>query len=113
TAEANNPMVRAVWSASRTWNDANGNYVPDCDLTNLAANGECGTISNNKFGTVVPGTAYDDNVLRGWGKRGYMWQSSVAVQQELRPGFALTATYFHNWFGNYLVAVNQLVAPSD
>src|SRR5204863_2111265 len=33
---ANNPIRRSVVSAGRTWSDANGNYVPDCDLANLA-----------------------------------------------------------------------------
>ena len=32
-ASANNPITTSVNSVNRTWNDANGNYVPDCDLT--------------------------------------------------------------------------------
>src|SRR5262249_17511946 len=37
-ANANNPALSLVLSADRTWNDANGNFVPDCDLNSLAAN---------------------------------------------------------------------------
>jgi hypothetical protein len=111
--EQNNPALRAVFNTSRTWNDANGNYVPDCNLSIFTANGECGAIANNLFGTVAPGTTYDDNVLHGWGSRGYNWQSSVALQQELRPGWSVQAAYFHNWFGNFLVSVNQAVAATD
>ena len=31
-AAANNPVTTSVNSITRTWNDANGDYVPDCDL---------------------------------------------------------------------------------
>src|SRR5712691_2232500 len=51
-AEANNPAQATVISATRTWTDVNGNYIPDCTIRNLAANGECGQVSNNRFGTV-------------------------------------------------------------
>ena len=33
-ANANNPMITSVNSVNRTWNDTNGNFVPDCDLRN-------------------------------------------------------------------------------
>ena len=51
-AADNNPVTRSVLSAARTWTDANGNYMPDCDLANLSANGECGAINNTNFGRV-------------------------------------------------------------
>ena len=38
---------RTVNSLTRTWTDANGNRVPDCDLLTFTANGECG---NPTFG---------------------------------------------------------------
>jgi hypothetical protein len=111
--EQNNPALTLVTTTSRTWSDANGNYIPDCDLTNPMANGECGAIQNSRFGTLVPGTTIASDVLRGWGKRWYTWQTTLGIQQELAPGFSATITYAHNSFGNILVQVNQAVSASD
>ena len=47
------PSASVVSSTTRTWGDANGNYVPDCDLKNGLANGECGAFQNSAFGTPV------------------------------------------------------------
>src|SRR5262249_18453580 len=110
---SNNPALLLVGSTARTWNDANGNYVPDCVLTNFAGNGECGAIFNNKFGTAVPGTSFADDVLHGWGNRTYTWQGSVTLQEELRPGLSATVGYFRNWYGGLLANVNTALTPAD
>ena len=34
-----NPLSRISTSVTRTWTDANGNYRPDCDLSNSAGAG--------------------------------------------------------------------------
>ena len=47
-----NPVRNLVRTTNRTWNDANRNYVPDCDLHNPVGNGECGPWSNLAFGRV-------------------------------------------------------------
>ena len=43
-ASGNNPMTTSVNQVNRTWTDSNGNYVPDCNLRDFQANGECGRI---------------------------------------------------------------------
>src|SRR6185436_7828918 len=45
-AGQNSPVTQTVKSATRTWNDVNGNFVTDCDFSITGATGECGAISN-------------------------------------------------------------------
>jgi hypothetical protein len=115
-AAANNPVITSVNSATRPWTDLNGNFIPDCDLTNLAANGTidlCGPIGNANFGKTAITTKYDPDVLTGWGKRRYDWETQAGITQEVRPGVALSATFTRHWYGNFLVTDNLAVAPSD
>jgi hypothetical protein len=107
-----NPIVSAVNSATRTWRDTNGDFYPDCDLKSVAANGECGALSNVNFGRGLITTAFDPDVLAGWGKRPYDWEVQTGVQHELRPGLSLSATYTRHWWGNFLVTKNLLVSPA-
>lgn len=107
------PAARIANSATRTWTDANRNFIPDCNLTINTANGECGPISNQRFGQPAPATTIDPDTLHGWRKRPYNWQTSVSVQQELRPGTALTVGYFRTSYGNFTVTQNRAVSTSD
>jgi len=113
-AADNNPVTRSVLSVTRTWTDANGNYVPDCDLRNFSTNGECGAISNTNFGRVNPNaTRYADEAIHGWGVRDYLWDVAAEVQQQLGAGVSLTGGYYRNWYNNFLVTDNTDVAPGD
>ena len=78
-----------------------------------AANGECGQISNLAFGNPVPSTTYDPDILTGWGKRGYNWEGSVSVQQQLCANVSLDVGYFRRWYGNFLATDNRALAPAD
>jgi hypothetical protein len=98
---------------TRTWTDTNGNYVPDCALSDFAANGECGSISNTAFGQPVINTVYDDEVVRGFGRRPYNWDLLLEVQRQMAPGVSATAGYYRNWFGNFRVTDNLRVGPQD
>ncbi len=125
---ANNPINTSILSANRSWNDANGNYVPDCDLGNFDRNGECGPIGNNNFGKQNPNAVrWDPDVLSGWGKRDYNWDMSMEVQQELRDGLSMSLGYYYNTGGYFSsgsgygnlgaskvrLTDNVLVTPSD
>ena len=110
----NNPIATSVASVRRTWNDTNGNFIPDCDLVSGAANGECGAFSDQNFGQNNPkATQYADDVLRGYGNRNYSWDVSTEVVHELAPGVSLTAGYYRNTSGNWRVNDNTLVTPAD
>ena len=108
-----NPANRTVQSVNRAWTDSNGNFNPDCDLLNPLLNGECGQINNLAFGNPVPSTTYDPDILSGWNKRGYNWEGSVAVQQELTRRVSVEVGYFRRWYGNFLATDNLAVGPED
>ena len=108
-----NPVTNIVTSANRPWNDLNGNYYPDCDLRNPAANAECGPLSDRAFGTSVRTRFYADEIFNGWFNRGYTWQGSVSLQQELASGLSFDVGYFRTWHGNFRVEHNVLATPAD
>lgn len=112
-ARANNPMVTSVNSVNRIWTDTNGNFYPDCDLRNGAANGECGAVDNANFGQLNITTRYADDVLHGFGVRDYLWDFSTEVQHQVRSGAALNVGYYRNWAGNFNVTDNLAVTPED
>jgi hypothetical protein len=120
-----NPARALSRNTSRTWNDANRNYVPDCDLMNRAANGECGAWSNLNFGQVV-GARYAEGALEGFNRQYHNWQGSVGVQHEVRQGVGLNIGYFRTWYGGdcgghgiigpescLLVTDNLRIGPQD
>ena len=112
-ANANNPVNTSVNQVNRSWTDANGNYVPDCDLRNRGANGECGALSNQNFGGQNVTTRWSEDVLIGQGVRGYNWDLTTELQHQLATGVSMTAGYYRNWYGNFRVTDNLAVVPAD
>ena len=112
-AGGRNPINRLANSTTRSWNDANRNYTPDCVLVNLSANGECGAVANQNFGSVVPEQNFDQDILEGWGKRTYNWELTAGVQRELLPRLSADFTYFRRWYGNLHVVDNRAVSTAD
>lgn len=106
------PVARLATNTSRSWNDANRNYVPDCDLLSPVANGECGASSDLNFGTAKFNTLFDP-ALEGWGVRPYNWAFDLGVQRELFERVSVSATYFRRWFGNFIVTDNRAVTAAD
>jgi Carboxypeptidase regulatory-like domain len=117
-----NPLINlspfnVVLTANRSWNDNNGNFIPDCDLTNPAAQGPgtanpqvdtCGVptgqgplMYQNSPGAAL--AAGDDNARYGWNNRSYSWEFSLSAQRELTRGVSIYGGYFRRLFGNFFV----------
>ena len=102
---ANNPVQTTVKSATRSWNDPNQDFIPQ--------ESELGPLSNSNFGKNTVATRYSPDVLLGFGKRDYNWQTGLSLQQELVPGVSATLAYFRTTWLNFRATDNLLVSPTD
>jgi len=107
------PLNTLVTSTTRSWNDANRNFIPDCNLLSPILNDECGAMTNAAFGTARPGTTYDPSLLRGWGKRTANWEFSAGVQHELLPRTSIDVAYFRRVYQNFVITDNRAVSAAD
>jgi len=105
---------------TRSWIDANANFLPDCDLLNpnaqdLRAGGgdSCGRLSDVNFGQPVFSNSIDPAILGGWGIRPSDWGFGVSVQHEVLPRVSVDAGYFRRWLNNFTITDNRAVAPQD
>jgi hypothetical protein len=105
---------------TRAWNDANRNFVPDCDLQNPNAQdlrqsgGDmCGVMSNTRFGQNVLTNNFDPALLRGWGVRPSDWTLNVSIQRQIFPRASATLSYSRRWFSGFTVADNLALDRSD
>ncbi len=97
-----NPAGGLVQSATRTWSDANGDFIPQPN--------ELGPINPPNFGSTVVSQRYDPTVLSS---RIYNWEVSAQVQQEVAPRVSVNAGYFRRWYGNLRVVDNLNIGPND
>jgi carboxypeptidase family protein len=121
-----NPALRIVGggggifppSATRNWTDADFDLVPDCDLANPQANGECLALPDVRFGsTELVGARYDDRLFHGWGVRPSDWSYGASIQQEIFPRASVEVGYYRRTFTQYTtggtVTDNLAVGPND
>jgi hypothetical protein len=113
-------MVFGTAGVTRSWIDANGNVVPDCDLLNAGAQdlrgsgGDlCGVLSNASFGTSGLTNRFDPGILSGWGVRPSDWNLGVSIEHELARGAAVAVAYRRRWFHGFSVVDNLALQPSD
>ena len=118
-------------STNRSWNDANGNFLVDCDLSNQTGQNlptiggvpnpafnpaldTCGQSANLNFGDLNnPLTVNPDVLSSGWNKRPYDWHLGLSVQQEVAPRISVEFSYNRRWYGNFFVTDNLATAASD
>jgi hypothetical protein len=108
-----NPLIRNTISTTRTWTDSNKDFVPNCDLANKKANGECAAMDNQNFGTANFTRTYDPNFVTGSGVRPYNWGLGLSVQQEVLPRVSVNVGYFRNWWGNWYAVDNRSTSLAD
>ena len=111
-----NPQSAIVTNTTRSWTPTRAwtpDIVPDCDLRNPNANGECGPMANRNFGQQVIATSPDPAWISGWGNRPYSWAGSISMDRQLANGVALTTGFYRTEYGNFTVTRNTSVSPSD
>ena len=108
-----NTTGRVVLSTTRSWRDANGNFIPECDLASSLATGECGALADPNFGKPLSTTSYDANAIIGWGKRPNDWEFATSVQQQILPRVSAQVGYFRRWYGNFGVTDNLALTAAD
>jgi hypothetical protein len=107
------PAASIITSTTRLWNDTDRDFVPDCVLENPVANGECLAIQNPAFGQPIVTTVWDESARTGWNVREHSYQSSIALQHELRGGVGLTVGYYRTDWRNQQANVNLALSASD
>jgi hypothetical protein len=113
---AGNPISRMPTGAlpiTRSWNDVNRNYVPDCVLENPLANGECGNLSNPAFGTSTFTNSFDAGLMQGWSVRPSDWGFVASIQQQVLPRTSVEFNYSRRWLNNFTVTDNLATATGD
>jgi hypothetical protein len=106
------PVSSLVNSTTRLWLDLNSDFVPQCNLANIDANGECLAVANPGFGsTNTFALRFDPDAMFGWGRRGYNWEFGVGVQREILPRVSLDVGYFRRTYGNFRITDNLELGP--
>ena len=105
---------------TRAWTDANHNWVPDCDLSNPAAQDRrpsegdlCGVVSNTDFGTSILTNNFDPRILEGWGVRPSDWNLGLSIQQQIGVRSSVEVSYSRRWYHSFFVVDNLSLEPSD
>jgi hypothetical protein len=107
-----NPMNAIATTDTRAWTDVNGDFsIYNADGSVQLT--ELGPTGNSNFGTAVISTSFDDDVLRGWFKRGYSWETDISVQHEVLPRVGVGALYYRRSTGNTRVTDDRTLTTAS
>jgi hypothetical protein len=96
-----NPIGALTATDTRPWRDLDGNGLPLDNAGNIQFNELTNSASTNTFGRLtVPTTQYSPDLLRGWGKRGYNDEYTIAMQHQLADRISVNGGYYRRSFGN-------------
>jgi hypothetical protein len=101
-----------VTNTNRSWTD-NGDFVPQCDFLNPAANGECGPMSNPNFAKSINPLTIDPDTTEGWNKREYSWDTTLGITQQVAPRVSVEVDYIRRTWGNLKTNINRALTPAD
>jgi hypothetical protein len=120
------PTGRLSTTVTRTWQDDDRDFVPDCALENPLAQGTatpaggvpdgidlCDQISDLGFGQQRFTSTLHDQLIGGWSVRPGDWQIGVSVQQELMPRVSAEIGYQNRWLTNFTWTDNILQQRTD
>ena len=96
-----NPIGALTASDTRAWTDIDGNGLPLDASGNIQFGELTNSAATNTFGRLtVPTTQYSPDLLRGWGKRGYNMEYTIAAQHQLADRISVNGGYYRRTFGN-------------
>jgi carboxypeptidase family protein len=117
---ASRPSGRLQTTTTRSWTDANKNFMADCDLSNGAqqdlrgTGGDfCGANTTTTFGQPVFDTTQDPALLSGWGIRSGDWQAGASIEQQLLARVSTELGYQRRWLVNFTVTDSLNRGPED
>ncbi|MBI3401859.1 MAG: TonB-dependent receptor [Acidobacteria bacterium] len=115
-ATLNNRVNTSINSASRSWTDTNGNFKPDCDLTNPAAQtvpgGDTCGLLNAPLGSLNVAARYDPSITSGFGVRPNDQEFSAGLQHQVLPRVAVDFQFTRHSFGNFIAAQDTARPPA-
>jgi hypothetical protein len=95
------------------WRSANGNYIPDCDLSRRPPTASAARMDNQNFGKDVFTKSFDPDSDPRLGQAhlqlgdGHLRAAGTGARVGSRVG------YFRRWFGNFYTANNRLTTTAD
>ncbi len=96
-----NPIGALTATDTRPWSDLDGNGLPLDAAGNIQFNELTNSAATSTFGRLtVPTTQYSPDLLRGWGKRGYNLEYTIAAQHQIADRVSVNGGYYRRTFGN-------------